>query len=242
MPDRIVFNLNWDELVNNVKKYNREQEAYLKGEFELRELLNEGLDQVNLYNFLDKLNKFWDARVTKKNLDLNKIAEYTSRNLKDFNPDIWKTVPRCPYKGICPAVVARGEKLLRSFLEAPSISKRYLVFYTKILYWFSGGLLPIIDRRTGRAINAIKRDKFIRFPGDFLPKNKNKNEYYVKSYKNFIDFYDETLKQLSHRSHNTLVEVDRETQPEKYRLQNPILRIIDKILWEKGTRPKSLTA
>ena len=57
---------------------------------------------------------------------------------------------------------------------------------------------------------------------------------YLEEYERWINFYSDLIVGLRSHDRERLVQVDFDTQPPSYRIENSLLRILDKVFYHQG--------
>lgn len=104
---------------------------------------------------------------------------------------------------------------------------------SKFYHWTTRSHLPIVDSRARRAVNEFQEahgaSRAVRIP-------RNMTRPYAADYSRWVRFYHELIVGLDENARIRLIKADQETQISGFRVENSLLRMLDKVFFIKGER------
>jgi len=127
--------------------------------------------------------------------------------------------------------------LLAVLLPPDEAGRKNYSFATKFFHWHAPEHLPIVDSRTRRAINALQRECKQREGIVLSDTAEMGGRSYIEEYRRWMDFYSALLKALKPEDRERLLAAERDSLPAQFRIQNSLLRILDKVFYFRGAPP-----
>jgi len=132
-----------------------------------------------------------------------------------------------------------ASSMLEAFVgESVSGPKQYS-FASKFFHWHAPQHLPIVDSNARRAIRALQEessayDNMIRKDTSLARGTP------IRDYWRWVLFYSDLIRELSERGQDrVLLEADRRSLAGEFRLENTLLRVLDKVFYVRGSRSRS---
>ena len=106
-------------------------------------------------------------------------------------------------------------------------------FASKFFHWCTRQHFPIVDKNARTAINQMQRDQgaVARVRSDTTAMG---GLTYLREYGRWIMFYSDLLHGLGENDAERLRQADHDSQTATYRVQNSVLRILDKYFYVQG--------
>jgi len=105
-------------------------------------------------------------------------------------------------------------------------------FASKFLHWCTRCHFPIVDRNARKTINAWQRELGVE--DRVLSDNAAVKGRYIWEYERWIRFYSDLITSLGPAERERLKRADRESQSPDHRVENSLLRILDKVFYYQG--------
>ncbi len=122
--------------------------------------------------------------------------------------------------------------LLDVFLQAGE--KGHYSFATKVLHWHARRHLPIIDSQARKAVRDLMQQCELPPVASAVTRNRCAGDY-----GRWIEFYANLIRSLSAEDRQALIAADHGSLPDRYRIRNSLLRIVDKVLFLRGKRKEA---
>ncbi len=119
--------------------------------------------------------------------------------------------------------------------------KQHYSFASKVFHWHAREHLPIVDSRARQAINGLQRQCGVRRGQVLASTAEMQGETYIQEYHRWVAFYSRLLRALRPEDRQLLLEADRESLPSRFRMENTLLRVLDKVFYYRGGQPRSDT-
>lgn len=135
------------------------------------------------------------------------------------------------------AVVTVAATALPIILQhTPNSTEQYRQHYsfaTKFFHWVTRAHFPIVDKRARTRINQLQREHqaACRVRSDTAAMN---GLTYAAEYPRWIGFYSDLIAGLSPNQRDRLLRDDFDSQTQAYRIENSLLRVLDKVFYGQG--------
>jgi len=128
--------------------------------------------------------------------------------------------------------VAKG--ILGTLLDPEQPGRKHYSFATKLFHWHAPEHLPIVDARARKAINMLQKACGKRQGVVLADTAEMGGESYLDEYGRWVHFYSELLNELTPGDQEQLLAADRESLPRHFFVENPLLRVLDKVFYHRG--------
>ena len=134
-----------------------------------------------------------------------------------------------------------ASKLLQTLLspDGDHVVNQHYSFASKVFHWHAPQHLPIVDSRARMSINALQRQCSVRQGRVLASTAEMRGGTYIQEYHRWVAFYSQLLRALSARDRQQLLAADRASLPSRFRLENTLLRVLDKVFYYRGGRAGS---
>ena len=112
--------------------------------------------------------------------------------------------------------------------------KQHYSFASKVFHWHAREHLPIVDSRARHAINALQRECGVRQGRVLASTAEMPGETYAQEYHRWVAFYSQLLRMLGPADRQQLLAADRESLPSRFRIENTLVRVLDKVFYYRG--------
>ena len=129
------------------------------------------------------------------------------------------------------AVYETAKPFLKLILTEAGTSKQHYSFATKLLHWCTRQHFPIVDKNARKAINRFQRDQGDDHGRVLAP---GFDEDYVEEYRRWTRFYSILLNSLDDKASARLLHADKESLPGPVKIENTLLRVLDKHFYVKA--------
>lgn len=128
-----------------------------------------------------------------------------------------------------------AKKLFPSILQPKGNNiKEHFVFATKFFHWCARNQFPIYDSRSSKRADGIQENSSSVPEGMSVGDKELEEEEWLDFYEVWIWFYDDLLRSLTKAQSEKLLKADFDSQNNIYRIENSLLRVLDKVLYHQG--------
>ena len=178
------------------------------------------------------LDGLWGTRLYMESGSADQIAACIGKSGKNIAALISGLVPDA-LENSPEDVYGVAKKILPHILNHTEKCRENYSFATKFFHWCTRFHFPIVDSRARLAINALQTQLKVR-PRIRKSTVAMGDLTYIEEYQRWIHFYSDLIAGLTIDQRKMLVDADRDSQNSVDKMDNSLLRILDKVFYFKG--------